>query len=198
VYAFDTIEELNVKTKNWKDLLTDEPFKRKDLITLQDPHNLASKDINQFHYKTHEIATGLVGPEENKMKEIAKSINVKGTVGRILAEVVPGSSSSSANDKKGSETSVTPSFVPKKDKAFNQAVYSNNAAAASFTSMGAVAVTSNSRTLISEDDYLISNVKGTAYAQIKTNFGKINIELFCGTAPRTCYNFIMLAKTSKS
>jgi len=35
---------LNVKPGNWNDLMTDEPFKRKDIITLQDPLNVQSKD----------------------------------------------------------------------------------------------------------------------------------------------------------
>ena len=34
------MEELNVKPKNWKDLLDDTPFTRKDIIHLQDPLNL--------------------------------------------------------------------------------------------------------------------------------------------------------------
>lgn len=29
------IQELNIKPKNWKELLTDEPFTRNDLITIQ-------------------------------------------------------------------------------------------------------------------------------------------------------------------
>lgn len=35
VFAYDTIERLNIKAKHWKDLLTDEPFTRKDIIMLQ-------------------------------------------------------------------------------------------------------------------------------------------------------------------
>ena len=34
------VEELNVKPKNWKDLLDDTPFTRRDIIHLQDPLNL--------------------------------------------------------------------------------------------------------------------------------------------------------------
>jgi len=34
VYEAETIERLNAKTKNWRDLLTDEPFTRKDIIDL--------------------------------------------------------------------------------------------------------------------------------------------------------------------
>lgn len=39
-YSSMQLEELNIKPKNWKDLLTDEPFTRKDIIHLQDPLNL--------------------------------------------------------------------------------------------------------------------------------------------------------------
>lgn len=39
VYCWEAVEELNVKAKNWKDLLTDEPFTRKDIIHIQDPLN---------------------------------------------------------------------------------------------------------------------------------------------------------------
>jgi peptidyl-prolyl cis-trans isomerase-like protein 2 len=35
VYSYDAIDELCIKPKNWKDLLTDEPFTRKDVIHIQ-------------------------------------------------------------------------------------------------------------------------------------------------------------------
>ena len=38
--CLQAIEELNIKQKFWKDLLTDQPFTRKDIIHLQDPLNL--------------------------------------------------------------------------------------------------------------------------------------------------------------
>ena len=41
VYSHQAIEELCVKPKNWRDLLTDEKFTRKDLVTIQDPMNLS-------------------------------------------------------------------------------------------------------------------------------------------------------------
>jgi peptidyl-prolyl cis-trans isomerase-like 2 len=37
VYSWEAIDELNVKAKNWKDLLSGESFTRDDIITLQDP-----------------------------------------------------------------------------------------------------------------------------------------------------------------
>lgn len=35
LWGVQAIKELNIKAKNWKELLTDEPFTRKDIITLQ-------------------------------------------------------------------------------------------------------------------------------------------------------------------
>jgi hypothetical protein len=34
-YLFQAVERLNIKTQHYKDLITDEPFTRKDIITLQ-------------------------------------------------------------------------------------------------------------------------------------------------------------------
>ncbi len=44
------IEELNIKGKNWKELLTDEPFLRTDIITIQDPRNLKKFNMADFHH----------------------------------------------------------------------------------------------------------------------------------------------------
>lgn len=50
VFSWEAIEQLNIKTKNWKDLVDDTPFTRKDLITLQDPNVLEKFNISTFHY----------------------------------------------------------------------------------------------------------------------------------------------------
>jgi len=54
---------LNIKTKNWKDLLTDEPFLRKDMITLQDPTNLTKFNIAKFYHVVKKIK--VVDPGKN-------------------------------------------------------------------------------------------------------------------------------------
>ena len=48
VYCYQAIDELCVKPKNWKDLITDEKFTRKDLVTLQDPLNLEGRMLDKF------------------------------------------------------------------------------------------------------------------------------------------------------
>ena len=36
-YSYEAVKELNMKAKNWSDLLTGEKFTKKDIITLLDP-----------------------------------------------------------------------------------------------------------------------------------------------------------------
>ncbi|KAI3873973.1 hypothetical protein MKW98_001622 [Papaver atlanticum] len=40
VFCYEATKELNIKTKIWKELLTDEPFTSNDLITIQNPNAL--------------------------------------------------------------------------------------------------------------------------------------------------------------
>lgn len=44
------LQELNIKSKNWKDLLTDEAFSRKDIIHIQDPLNLTGRNLEAFDH----------------------------------------------------------------------------------------------------------------------------------------------------
>lgn len=55
VYLMEAVEQLNIKTKNWKDLITDKPFERKDIITLQNPLDLSKFNIANFHHVKNNI-----------------------------------------------------------------------------------------------------------------------------------------------
>jgi peptidyl-prolyl cis-trans isomerase-like 2 len=48
VYLWDTVEQLNLKAKNMRDLVSDEEFTRDDLIILQDPMNLEKQNMAEF------------------------------------------------------------------------------------------------------------------------------------------------------
>ena len=43
------------QVNNWRDLLNDEPFKRKDLITIQDPTDLERHNLTKFHHLKHNL-----------------------------------------------------------------------------------------------------------------------------------------------
>ena len=51
-----------MKPKFWKDLLTDEPFSRKDVIHLQDPMNLSGRNMEQFDHVKKKLR--LISEEE--------------------------------------------------------------------------------------------------------------------------------------
>lgn len=45
-----SLQLLAIKPKTWRDLVNDEPFKREDIITIQDPQNLAARDLREYDY----------------------------------------------------------------------------------------------------------------------------------------------------
>jgi hypothetical protein len=58
VFSYEAIDRLNIKPKSFKDLVTDEPFTRADIITLQDPHNLTLRDMTAFKYIQDGVSVG--------------------------------------------------------------------------------------------------------------------------------------------
>ncbi|KAI8895570.1 cyclophilin-like domain-containing protein [Globomyces pollinis-pini] len=196
VYCMDAVEKLNIKTKYFKDLLTDEPFTRKDIIHIQDPHNLSNRNMLEFDYikqgiqvKDKAVVIQESLPENN--------INQSGTTGRILAEMAQKKADAKEKDELAKEKKpkdITPSFVEKTEKAYNAAHYSNGLQAYSLTSMSFTPSTKLQPAIISDEDYMFTNVKENGHIQIKTNVGEMNFELYCKEAPRTCYNMIQLAK----
>lgn len=63
VYCYEAIEQLNIKGKNWKDLINDTPFTRSDLITIQDPNNLGKFNISLFHHIKNNLKVETEGIE---------------------------------------------------------------------------------------------------------------------------------------
>ncbi|TPX35344.1 hypothetical protein SmJEL517_g02262 [Synchytrium microbalum] len=207
VYSYEAVDSLNLKTKNFKDLLTDEPFTRKDIITIQDPHNIATnRNINEFHYIKNDLKPlakegGASNDDEDDDEDTQQSnskINVegKGSLSRVLAQVSKASSSgSSSGTKSTTPVTLTPSYVSKPKKAYNEAHYSTNAASSSLTSTALTPQFKNVPAVIDKEYYMFGKIKKNAFAVIQTNMGDINIELFASEVAMTSYNFIMLAKS---
>ena len=71
------------QSKNWKDLLTDEPFARKDIIVLQDPQNLDKFNISKFLHLKKEWKVG----ESDKVDAKYFLKNANAETEDILAEL---------------------------------------------------------------------------------------------------------------
>ncbi|KAG0198580.1 Peptidyl-prolyl cis-trans isomerase cyp8 [Mortierella sp. NVP41] len=204
VYAFEAVERLNIKAKFWKDLMTDESFTRKDIITIQDPHNLQNRNLAEFHYVKNDL-TAVNEEKERKKRDPMNNINQQGSTGKILSQLNMEKIEKAAVEKKKNEETVKAAggnankameaMSNKPALAYNAASYTTGRASASLTSTAVSVSTSNERALMSHEEYMFPLIKAKGYGSIITNFGKINIELFCDQTPRTCYNFIMLAKS---
>ncbi|CAH9118945.1 unnamed protein product [Cuscuta epithymum] len=86
VFCYEAIKELNIKTKNWKELLTDEPFTKEDLITIQNPNALDTKVLVDFDHVKKSLKVD--DDELKKMQsEPSYNINVTGDIKRMLKEL---------------------------------------------------------------------------------------------------------------
>lgn len=181
VYSFEAVEQLNVKAKNWKDLLTDEPFARTDIITIQDPNNLAKFNLATYHHIKNNLRVQ-VEDSNNDPTTRLKTINAETQA--ILDELNKDFKAPVA--KENEEKKVA-------DK-FNAAHYSTGAVAAGFTSTTITPETVHEAAIIDEDLVLYERMKKKGYVRLVTNYGPLNLELHCDIVPKVCVNFMKLAQ----
>jgi peptidyl-prolyl cis-trans isomerase-like protein 2 len=212
VFAWDTVERMNIKTKSWRDLVDDEEFTRADIITLQDPQNTASRNLDQFKYlkEGHEAQLTKEQEEERNAGNINSSAlgSMGDKVSRAKAAVEKARKArEQGGDVNRSSTALTKptaagsvirqSMIKDKKLAANSATYTTGKAAASFTSTGLTPETSGERALLSDEEYMLKpkRVKTTGFARIETNLGDVTIELYPEFAPKAVWNFIRLSQT---
>ncbi|OTA60390.1 peptidyl-prolyl cis-trans isomerase cyp8 [Hypoxylon sp. EC38] len=210
VFAWETVERMNIKPKMWRDLVDDVEFGRSDIITLQDPQNAASRDLSQFQHLKDGGDALLTKEQEEERKEGNVNINALGRVGdKVLRakEAVEKARrereangdvnrSSKAVTKTAAGNNVRPSMIQDKKQAYNAATYTTGKAAASFTSTGLTPETSGERATLTDEEYMLKpkRVKIKGYARIETNLGDLNIELQTEYAPKAVWNFTRLAQ----
>ncbi|KAG0008049.1 Peptidyl-prolyl cis-trans isomerase cyp8, partial [Entomortierella chlamydospora] len=142
---------------------------------------------------------------EKKKRDPLNNINQQGSTGKILSQLNMEKIEKAAAEKKkkeeavkaqgGSANKAMEAMSNKPALPYNAAAYTTGKASASLTSTAVSVSTADDRVLMSHEEYMFPLIKAKGYGSIVTNFGKINVELFCDQTPRTCYNFIMLAKT---
>jgi peptidyl-prolyl cis-trans isomerase-like protein 2 len=203
VFAWDTVERLNIKAKNWRDLVSDDEFTRKDIVTLQDPQNIESRNFGAYKH-VQDGETVMPGSESGVNKDAlgngAKILKAKEAVAKARAErqaKAQGAQPSRAVATASNNGTATPATTsaPKKP-AYNAAVYTSGKAAASFTSTGVDVHTSGERALLSDEDYMLKpkRIKNKGYARMSTSLGDLNLELLPEHAPKAVWNFVQLAK----
>ncbi|CAH1985559.1 unnamed protein product [Acanthoscelides obtectus] len=171
VYLMEAIEQLNIKNKNWKDLITDQPFERKDIIILQDPNKLSKFNISSFHHikNSLRVETATLKSINPETKYTLEELN---------------------RDYKKPTIEINKKESTAKADKFNAAHYSTGAVAASFTSTAMVPKLEHEAAIIHEDEVRYQRVKKKGYVRLVTNLGILNLELHCDMVPKTCENFI--------
>lgn len=184
VFSYEAVDQLNIKTKNWKDLVDDTPFTRKDIIIIQDPTKLEKFNISTFHHIKKRLR---VETEEEKLERKdphGRLKTISAETKDILSEL---ERDYKGNEGKDEQPSASSSTIADK---FNSAHYSTGAVAASFTSTAMAPVYNHEAAIL--DDHIIryERVKKKGYVRLNTNLGPLNIELHCDIVPKTCENFI--------
>lgn len=183
VFSNEAVEQLNIKSKNWKDLINDTPFTRKDIIVIQDPSRLEKFDISKFYYIKNNLKVETeeeIAERKDPRQRIQKmSIETK----EILEEL--------ESTYKEKITKIEEREMPDK---FNAAHYSTGRVAAGFTSTVMEVVNSNEAAMLDDDTVRYERIKKKGYVRITTNMGPLNLELFCDLVPKTCENFLKHCK----
>ncbi|KAI5807050.1 cyclophilin-like domain-containing protein [Geopyxis carbonaria] len=212
VFAWDTIDRLNIKAKLWRDLVSDDEFTRADIITLQDPHNLSARDMSGFKYiqdgtstltdeQEAERANPLSNINQSAMGSSAKILAAKAAVMKARAARLADPNKNAALQKAGAgsgtivrrETSANPN---RKVNPYNAAQHTTGKAAASLTSTSMTPHTGAERALLTDEEFMLKpkKIKIKGYARIATNLGNLNIELHTDFAPKAVYNFVKLSQ----
>lgn len=215
VFSYEAVLELNIKPKNYIDLITGEPFDGKnDIITLQNPKDddhMALRDISNFVHiqqirditvkeKQSETKIRYNPTAEKVIKEIENTKKLaaeQGTSSKTLEDY--------AQELKNVDVSVGDveeilAMKPTAEDVIPGLVNTDGKASSSFTSTAMTSWTSNATRLATADE--IREAKWTrmkalgkkGYVQLQTSLGNLNIEIHCDLAPRTSWNFITLCQ----
>jgi peptidyl-prolyl cis-trans isomerase-like 2 len=213
VFSYEAVHELNIKAKQFSDLMSGEAFKRSDIITLQnpnDPEHMALRDVCNFkHLQTLREDSSLTraseGPirhtpsSESVMREIEKKriadeeTGVKRKVFTITDVHVP-------TDEEVADISEFWALKPTIADVNPGSTVMEHKVSCSLTSSSAEIATSSSLKLASPDEIrearwkAIRKLGKKGYVQLQTSLGNINLEVHCNFVPRTSWNFLTLCQ----
>lgn len=181
VYLHETVQQLNIKPKMMRDLITDAPFQKSDILTLQDPHAPEKRDMQGMFHVQHNLTL--------KQQSTGDDVNAAATGStRALIEQLR-----QKREREKEPEQDVPAEAPARTTG-----KSTGRAAASFTSSSLTPHTRTEELAVDEEQVMFETLSSkhtkNALVRLQTNFGSLVIELFVNKAPRTCYNFVMLCR----
>jgi peptidyl-prolyl cis-trans isomerase-like protein 2 len=203
VYSWEAYQELNVKPKNWEDLISGAKFdKQKDVIILNDPLNEEfhrRRDINSFWH---------VSNARELEKDVALgTVQHTKTAERILEQL---SKSKLENKKAKALIPKETTTVDTKNRTFKVLAsdvtgveQTSGKTSSSFTSTGMDVWQDSNQREATEEEILQAQFRVMCAAKKKgrvklhTTMGVLTLELHCDVAPRTCANFLALCQAGR-
>lgn len=162
VVSYEAVEQLNIKAKNWKDLVDDTPFTRKDIITIQDPNQLEKFNISTFYHIRKKLR---VETEKEKLERKDPQGRLK-TVSAETKDILSELERDFKSSEKQNDTMVAGSS--KIADKFNSAHYSTGAVAASFTSTAMVPIYNSEAAILEDHVIRYERVKKKGYVRLNT------------------------------
>lgn len=202
VFSFEAIDKLNIKPKNWFDVLNQEKFTKSDIITIQNPYK-KDRLIQNFDHIVNNY----------RVFEPMSSISEKSSVANTISKISKSLSNSKKspliefNGKRLPTKKTQPKNVSKRVKIASNdlipshsSLFTNPQMAASFTSTNISPVTNSSLrelTVIEKREKLYEHCKTQkncrAFVRMHTSHGDMNFSLDVQHAPATCHNFLLLS-----
>jgi len=220
VYSYDAVLELNIKAKNFEDLMTGEAFEKKDIVTLfngQDEEHSRSRDISTFaHLKEvrDDTQAAQAGDSRVRHNPISEKVLVElsrlrdeeeqsGVKKRALEEIfggtVGGTAGFSAVEDSGEDVAELMALQPTTEQINPGSKLTSAAKSGGLTSTSFGSIETSSSTRLARPSEIrearfrkMKELGSKAFVQLQTNFGQINLELYCNIAPATCWNFLAL------
>ncbi|KAL9715932.1 cyclophilin peptidyl-prolyl cis-trans isomerase Cyp8 [Leucoagaricus gongylophorus] len=172
-----------------RDLLADISIKKTDIITLQNPHGLPAVSVAAPITATSTTTTNAKATQPKIGPKDTKAVIKQPLAGPVAA-------------------------VKKVTEPWNISPYSSGLPGAALTSTSVDPHTQSAKLLWDEEELMFEDFlnpagkkkgkdkdvgKRRAYVRVVTSVGggSLNLELYCEKAPKTCYNFLMLAKAGK-
>lgn len=184
VFCFEAVEQLNLKAKNFRDLLNDTTFTKNDIIMLLDPKALDKYNVESFYHVKKKLRWE--GNDEEQQKDARHSIRKMNYETQTTLKELEKLETKSTEDKTKT-TSIKPDKI-------NAAHYSTGMVAAGFTSTVMEPTTKSEAAVLDDDVVRYSRIKKKGYVQLQTNLGPLNLELYSDQTPKACDNFIKLCK----
>lgn len=224
VFSYEAYHELNVKAKNYLDLISGLKFTKDDVIVLQDPNDekhCKLRDIQNFsHIHTQrEAAAAAATTNNNNTTGDSGNVRHSVTASRIMdklsrekrkrekAAEVESKKLLKSNDNDTAATSSSSSSQKQQliytDELITSVNLTSGKASGSFTSTSMDVARENTSRLATEDEIITSQceqlqrLKKKGTIRMFTNLGAMDIEIDCDIVPRTAMNFMLLAETGE-